>query len=130
AVVNTAQGRPGQSVAVFGSGGVGLNVIQGAVLAGAEPIIAVDLNDRKLEMAKQFGATHTVNPKAGDPVDAIIEKTGGIGVDYAFEVIGVPDVMTQAFLATRRGGKAIIVGVPPASAMVTVPGLMLPLHEQ
>ena len=130
AVINTAQVRPGQSVAVFGSGGVGLNVIQGAVLAGAEPIIAVDLNDRKLEMAKQFGATHTVNPKAGDPVDAIQELTGGLGVDYAFEVIGVPEVMTQAFMATRRGGKAVIVGVPPSSAMVSIPGMMLPLQEK
>jgi Zn-dependent alcohol dehydrogenase len=115
---------------VFGAGGVGLNVIQGAVLVGAEPIIAVDLNDRKLEMAKQFGATHTVNPKNGDPANAIIELTGGVGVDYAFEAIGVPDVMTQAFMATRRGGKAVIVGVPPSTAMVSVPGMLLPLHEK
>ncbi len=130
AVINTAQVRPGQSVAVFGSGGVGLNVIQGAVVAGAEPIIAVDLNDKKLELAKQFGATHTVNAKSGDPVDRIQELTGGVGVDYAFEVIGVPEVMTQAFMAARRGGKAVIVGVPPSTAMVSVPGALLPLHEK
>lgn len=130
AVINTARVRPGESVAVFGAGGVGLNVIQGAVLAGADPIIAVDLNDRKLTLAKQFGATHTVNGGSTDPVSAIQELTGGVGVDYAFEVIGVPDVMTQAFMATRRGGAAVIVGVPPASSMVSVPGMLLPLHEK
>ncbi len=130
AVINTAQVRPGQSVAVFGAGGVGLNVVQGAVLAGAEPIIAVDLNERKLVLARQFGATHTVNAGSTDPVSAIQELTGGIGVDYAFEVIGVPEVMTQAFMAVRRGGKAVIVGVPPSTAMVSVPGLLLPLHEK
>jgi S-(hydroxymethyl)glutathione dehydrogenase/alcohol dehydrogenase len=130
AVINTARVRPGQSVAVFGAGGVGLNVVQGAVLAGAEPIIAVDLNDRKLELAKQFGATHVVNGGATDPVGAIYELTGGIGVDYAFEVIGVPEVMTQAFMATRRGGMAVIVGVPPSTAMVSVPGMLLPLAEK
>jgi S-(hydroxymethyl)glutathione dehydrogenase / alcohol dehydrogenase len=130
AVINTARVQPGQSVAVFGAGGVGLNVVQGAVLAGAHPIIAVDLNDRKLGFAKQFGATHTVNAGSTDPVSAILDLTSMRGVDYAFEVIGVPEVVMQAFMAVRRGGKAVIVGVPPAGAMVSVPGMLLPLAEK
>jgi S-(hydroxymethyl)glutathione dehydrogenase/alcohol dehydrogenase len=130
AVVNTAHVQAGQSVAVFGAGGVGLNVVQGAVLAGANPIIAVDLNERKLGFAKQFGATHTVNAGSTDPVEAIKELTGGRGADFAFEVIGIPDVITQAFMAVRRGGKAVVVGVPPAASMVSVPGFFLPLAEK
>jgi NDMA-dependent alcohol dehydrogenase len=130
AVINTARVQPGQSVAVFGAGGVGLNVVQGAVLAGAHPIIAVDLNERKLSFAKQFGATHTVKGGASDPVEAIKELTGGRGVDFAFEVIGLPEVVAQAFMAVRRGGKAVVVGVPPATATVSVPGFLLPLAEK
>src|SRR5207237_5466939 len=110
AVINTAHVQPGQSVAVFGAGGVGLNVVQGAVLVGAHPIIAVDLNDRKLGFAKEFGATHVVNGGSADPVGAIQELTGGRGVDVSFEVIGRPEVIVQAFLALRRGGKAVVVG--------------------
>jgi len=130
AVINTARVQPGQSVAVFGAGGVGLNVVQGAVLAGAHPIIAVDLNERKLGFAKDFGATHTVNAGATDPVNAILELTGMRGADFAFEVIGRPEVVTQAFMAVRRGGKAVVVGVPPAMAMVSIPGMLLPLAEK
>ncbi len=130
AVMNTARVAPGEAVAVFGAGGVGLNVIQGAVLCGANPIIAVDLNERKLGFAKQFGATHVVNGGNGDPVDAIKELTDGRGVDYAFEVIGRPEVVTQAFMATRRGGKAVVVGVPPVSGMFELPGFLFPLAEK
>jgi NDMA-dependent alcohol dehydrogenase len=130
AVFNTARVQPGESVAVFGAGGVGLNVIQGAQIAGANPIIAVDLNERKLGFARQFGATHTVNGGSSDPIGAIQELTGGRGVDVAFEVIGVPDVVLQAFMATRRGGKAVIVGVPPMGAMISVPGALVPLSEK
>jgi S-(hydroxymethyl)glutathione dehydrogenase/alcohol dehydrogenase len=130
AVINTARVEPGASVAVFGAGGVGLNVVQGALIAGAEPIIAVDLNERKLAIAKQFGATHTVNAGATDPVGAVQELTGGRGVDYAFEVIGRPEVVVQAFLAVRRGGKAVVVGVPPPTEMIPVPGMLFPLAEK
>src|SRR5438477_9811366 len=130
AVINTARVQPGQSVAVFGAGGVGLNVIQGAVLAGAHPIIAVDLNERKLGLARAFGATHVVNGGAGDAVAALQELTGGRGVDVSFEVIGSPDVILQAFLGTRRGGKTVVVGVAPATAMVSLPGFLLPLAEK
>src|SRR4029077_20354772 len=87
AAVNTAKVRPGETVAVFGCGGVGLNVIQGAALCGASRIIAVDLAPKKLAWAKEFGATDIVNAGEGDPPDQIRALTGGLGVDYAFEVI-------------------------------------------
>src|SRR5207249_18013 len=130
AVINTARVGAGQSVAVFGAGGVGLNVVQGAALVGAHPIIAVDLNDRKLDLAREFGATHVVNGGSADPVGAIQELTGGRGVDVSFEVIGRPEVIVQAFLALRRGGKAAVVGVAPAAATVSLPGFLLPLAEK
>jgi S-(hydroxymethyl)glutathione dehydrogenase/alcohol dehydrogenase len=110
AVVNTAAVKPGSTVAVFGCGGVGLAAIQGAKLVGAKRIIAVDLADNKLELAKNFGATDTVNAKE-DPVAAIQALTGGIGVDYTFEVTGNPTVMSQAYAAARRGGTVCIIGV-------------------
>ncbi len=130
AVVNTAQVRPGQTVAVFGCGGVGLNVIQGAALSGAGRIIAVDMVPQKLTWAKEFGATDVVNAKDGDPVDAIRELTGGIGVDYAFEVIGVPSVIQQAFMAVKRGGKAVVVGVAAMGVNVEIPAAALALEER
>lgn len=112
AVVNTAKVEIGSSVAVIGAGGVGLNVIQGAVLAGASRIIAIDLRDNKLEMAKQFGATDTVNASSDDPVAAVRGLTGG-GADYAFEVIGSPEAISQAFDMVGAGGEAIVVGMAP-----------------
>lgn len=131
AVINTARMRPGETAAVFGCGGVGLNVIQGAALCGAATIIAVDLLPRKLAWAKEFGATACINPQeVSDVPDAIRSLTDGVGVDYAFEVIGVPAVITQAFLSTRRGGKAIIVGVPGFGQDVSIPGSILALEER
>jgi S-(hydroxymethyl)glutathione dehydrogenase/alcohol dehydrogenase len=131
AAVNTAKVQPGQTVAVFGCGGVGLNVIQGAALCGAARIIGVDLAKSKLTLAKQFGATDVVDASGdADVPGAIKELTAGIGVDYAFEVIGVPAVITQAFLSVKRGGKAIVVGVPGFGLDVSVPGIMLPLDEK
>ncbi len=115
AVVNTAQVTEGSTVAVWGCGGVGLNAIQGAVIAGASRIIAVDVQDSKLAFAREFGATDTVNGAAVDPVEAIVELTDG-GVDYAFEVIGKPETVRQAFDATCAGGTACMVGVPPPGA--------------
>ncbi|MFB0506178.1 MAG: zinc-binding dehydrogenase [Thermodesulfobacteriota bacterium] len=111
AVVNAAQVRPGASVAVFGTGGVGLNVIQGAALVGAEKIIAVDLLDNKLEFAREMGATHEVNASQTDPVARIKELTGGQGVDYAFEVIGLPETVSQSVEVLRKRGVAVIIGV-------------------
>ncbi len=114
AALNTARVQAGKSVAVFGCGGVGLNVIQGAAIAGAEPIIAIDILDNKLEMGRQFGATHTVNSAETDPVEAIQELTDGKGVHYAFEAIGLsPEPYTQAILCTRRRGVTVFVGHGP-----------------
>jgi Zn-dependent alcohol dehydrogenase len=133
AALNTARVQPGETVAVFGCGGVGVNVIQGAAIAGAARIIAVDVVDQKLEWAKGFGATDVINVRGldGDGAsDAVREKMHGIGVDVAFEAIGVPDVIRQAFLSTRRGGKAVIVGVAPFGIDISVPACMLPLEER
>jgi S-(hydroxymethyl)glutathione dehydrogenase/alcohol dehydrogenase len=115
AALYTAKVEPGSSVAVFGLGGVGLSVIQGAVLAGAEQIIAIDTNPRKFELAKQFGATDAFDPRgAADPVEAILELSGG-GVDYSFECIGNVEVMGQALQVAHRGwGQSIIIGVAGA----------------
>lgn len=110
AVLKTAQVKPGSSVAVFGCGGVGICMIQGAVLAGAERVIAVDLNEAKLEMAKQFGATHTL--QASDKVAKEIKGlTDRKGADYTFEAIGIAAVVEQAYAATRLGGKCTVVGM-------------------
>jgi S-(hydroxymethyl)glutathione dehydrogenase/alcohol dehydrogenase len=131
AVFNTARVKPGETVAVFGCGGVGLNVIQGAAIAGAARIVAVDVIDKKLEFAKKFGATDILNVRgAGESSEEVRALFGGIGVDVAFEVIGSPDVIRQAFLSTRRGGKAVIVGVAPFGVDVSVPACMLSLEER
>jgi S-(hydroxymethyl)glutathione dehydrogenase/alcohol dehydrogenase len=130
AAVNTAKVQPGDTVAVFGCGGVGLNVIQGAVLCGASRVIAVDLSPAKLELAKTFGATDVVNGKDGNAPDQIRNLTSGLGVDFAFEVIGVPAVITEAYFSLKRGGKVIVVGVPPMGEMVQIPGQMIALEEK
>ena len=109
AAINTAKVVPGSSVVVFGCGGVGISCIQGAKVCGAAEIVAVDLVDDKLETAKKFGATHGVKPEDLAAVQA--EITGGAGFDYAFEAIGHPATMRNAYDAVRRGGTAVIVGV-------------------
>jgi S-(hydroxymethyl)glutathione dehydrogenase / alcohol dehydrogenase len=121
AVMHTAQVEPGSTVAVIGVGGVGLNVIQGAQLAQAGQIIAVDLAPNKLEMARQFGATDVVNAGQGDPVAAVHALTGGWGVDYAFEVIGNPATIAQAYAMIRPAGAAVIVGLTRVDAHVSIP---------
>lgn len=130
AVINCAKVRPGSSVVVFGTGGVGLNAVQGARLAGAAKIIAVDLVDRKLEFARQFGATHTVNAAGGDPVAQVRALTGGRGVDYAFEVIGLPKTMRQAYDCLAKRGTAVVVGVAPMTMEVAVPVMSLVYEER
>ncbi len=130
AAMNTAKVEPGDHVAVVGCGGVGLNVIQGAVLCGAEMVIAVDVVAAKLEMAKQFGATHVVNPNDGKFVDQIKSLTQRKGCDYVFEAIGNPEVIQDAFYAVRRGGKLVVVGVPPVRAPLSFPAYAFPLDEK
>jgi len=109
AALNTAKVTPGSSVVVFGCGGVGISAIQGARVAGAAEIVAVDLVDSKLEDAQRFGATHAVKP---DELDSARQSiTGGDGFDYAFEAIGLPQTMRSAYDTIRRGGTACIIGV-------------------
>jgi S-(hydroxymethyl)glutathione dehydrogenase/alcohol dehydrogenase len=124
AVLNTASVEAGASIAIFGTGGVGLSAVQGGVLAGATTIIAVDLLDNKLAWAHEFGATHAINASRDDPVQRIRELTGGYGVDYAFDAIGRPQVTRQAFDAVRRGGMAVVVGVLPTGSEIALPGAM------
>jgi len=128
AALNTAHISKGDTIAVVGCGGVGLNVIQGARIAGAEEIIAVDMVESKLQLAKDFGATTTVNASQGDAVSQVMELTGQRGADVAFEVIGLKQTIDQTVMMTRRGGQAILVGVPSMDVMVEVPaffGLVL-----
>jgi S-(hydroxymethyl)glutathione dehydrogenase/alcohol dehydrogenase len=115
AVLNTAKVTAGQSVAVFGLGGIGLSVVQGAVMAGAERIIGIDTNPRKFELARQLGATDTIDPTGvGDIVEAVVDMTDG-GVDHSFECIGNVEIMGQALACTHRGwGQAVIIGVAGA----------------
>src|SRR5439155_306007 len=129
AVVNTAKVEAGASVLVIGAGGVGLSVIMGAHLAGASPIVVADLQESKLEFARGFGASHTINAGQQDPVAAARELSGG-GVDYAFEAIGLGKTMTQAFQALRRGGTAVAVGVAPPDHVVSVNATDLVFQEK
>jgi S-(hydroxymethyl)mycothiol dehydrogenase len=112
AALYAADVQPGTSVAVFGCGGVGDSVISGARLAGATTIIAVDIDPRKLEWAKEFGATHTVDAYQSDPVAQIKALTGGNGVNYSFEAVGIPATWEQALWCRDLAGTCIIIGVP------------------
>jgi Zn-dependent alcohol dehydrogenase len=105
---------------VVGCGGVGLNVIQGAKIAGAEKIIAIDMFESKLKMAEQFGATDLVKADEGDAVTNVTQLTGGRGVDVAFEVIGLGPTIEQTINMTRNGGEAILVGVPRMDVMLNL----------
>lgn len=130
AVINTAKVEPGSSVAVFGCGGVGLNVIQGARLAGAERIIAIDRLPGKLAQAKRFGATHTLNADDGDIVEAVRALTEGRGADYTFEVIGIPEVMAKAYYAARPAGTVVIIGGAAPRTRLSISAGMVPRFEK
>ncbi len=130
AVLNTAQVAPGSRVAVFGAGGVGLNAIQGAVIAGAERIIAVDTQARKLVMARAFGATDAVDATNIDPVEAIRGLTDGRGADYAFEAIGRKETIEQAFAATRKAGTCVVIGLGNIKDSISLNIFFLPLLEK
>jgi S-(hydroxymethyl)glutathione dehydrogenase/alcohol dehydrogenase len=116
-----ARVTPGSTVAVFGAGGVGTSIIQGARIAGAAKIIAVDPAPAKKQLAASFGATHYVDPVAHDPVQQIKEITGGRGVDYSLEVVGNVKVMQQAYYAARRGGTIVYLGNVGPTEMVSLP---------
>ncbi|MCM8746665.1 Zn-dependent alcohol dehydrogenase [Thermomicrobium sp. CFH 73360] len=130
AVLFAAGVRPGESVLVIGCGGVGLNVVQGAALVGAGPIIAADIVPQKLEWARQLGATHTVNPKEQDLLEAVRSLTEGRGADYAFEVIGRAETIQQAYAATRKGGTMVVVGLTPMGTAIPLDPLDLLRSEK
>ena len=131
AVWRTAGVRPGDRVAVIGCGGVGLSALMAAVAVGAEPVIAVDAKQAKLDVAREFGASAGVL-WAGSPeatAEAIVEASGG-GVDYAIEATGRPEAMTTAFLSTRAGGAAVLIGIPREDATMTLPAVTIARMER
>ena len=120
-VINRAKVKIGDTTAVFGCGGVGLNTIQGCSIAGASKIIAIDPVDSKLTKAIELGATHTINPTKTDTVEEINAITSG-GVNFAFDVVGDPKVIKTAFTSTRPGGTTVIVGIPPTDLEISIKG--------
>lgn len=121
--------QAGESVAVWGMGGIGLSIIQGARLAGADPIIAVDLEGSKEEIARKMGATHFINSSEEDPVPIIREElTGGAGVHWVFEAIGDPGAYLQSFFVLKNGGKMMAVGIPSCEDMVMLPFYAIPFQ--
>ncbi len=129
AVQNTAKVHPGATVAVIGCGGIGLNCIQGAYLAGARQIIAVDMVESKLELARQFGATDTVDASKGDPVGQVMSLSGD-GVDYSFEAIGLKQTAEQAFNILRRGGTGTLIGMIPFGTNIELPGFAFLMEKK
>ena len=121
AAMNTGGVKRGDSVAVFGCGGVGDAAIAGSKLAGASTIIGVDIDDRKLQWAKEFGATHTINATATEPVERIRELTQGNGVDVSIEAVGTPQTYEQAFYARDHAGTLVLVGVPNPDMKIELP---------
>jgi S-(hydroxymethyl)glutathione dehydrogenase / alcohol dehydrogenase len=125
AALRTARIEAGQRVAVFGCGGVGLAIIQGARIAGAGQIIGIDVFEGKLEMARHVGATHVVNGKEDDAVKAVRALTGGAGVDHAFEAVGLASLVRQAIESLAIRGTATIVGVLPPDALISFPWMAI-----
>lgn len=129
AAIYTAGVRPGESVVVFGCGGVGLNILQGAALCGAEKIIAVDVNQTKMQMAQQFGATHTLI--ADDHiVERVRDLTGGRGADHSFEAVGIPALQETTFAAARSGGTVVLAGLSAMGSSTNLPGSIITRTEK
>lgn len=129
AVINTARVRPGETVAVIGCGGIGLNAVQAAAIVGAGRVIAVDRVPAKLDLAVTFGATDVVDASAVDPVMAVLELTGG-GVDHSFEAIGLRATAQQAFAMLRNGGTATVIGMIPLGQKVEIDGFQLLMEKR
>jgi S-(hydroxymethyl)glutathione dehydrogenase/alcohol dehydrogenase len=130
AALLTAKVQPGSTVAVIGCGGVGQSVIQGARIAGASRIFAIDPVELKRKTAEQLGATDLVDPAQGDPIQQVKAATGGRGADYAFEVIGLPETILQAYNTARRGGTVVVVGMPRIEDTVTFSAMQLFYEEK
>ena len=129
AVTNVANVQPGDSVAIWGLGGIGLNILRAAALRHANPIIAVDSEASKEELAKEFGATHFICNKDNDPIPVIQEITGG-GAQFVFEAIGDPGAIAQAYWATGIGGTMVLPGITPAAETTHLQLMLLPLHQK
>ncbi len=129
AVVNTARLQPGQSAAVVGLGGVGLASVLGAIASGARQVVAVDLSDDKLALARELGASHTVNARDPDAAEQVRAATGG-GVEFAFEMAGAARAMELAFKITKRGGTTVTAGLPPPTATLALPLVQLVAEER
>lgn len=129
AVLNTAKVHAGETVAVIGCGGIGLNAIQGAAIAGAGRVIAIDRIASKRELALSFGATDVVDALAGDPVGAVLEPTDG-GVDHAFEAIGLASTAQQAFNMLCKGGTATVIGMVPLGERIEIDGFQLLMEKR
>ena len=129
AALNTCEIRPGDSVAIIGCGGVGLNVVQGARIACAQMIIAIDTSSTKLERARTFGATHAIDASRQEVEATVSELTETRGVDAAFEVIGLKSTMEQALAITRRGGQMVLVGVPPRGELLNIQALPMLISQ-
>ncbi len=139
-VTNTAKVQPGDSVAIWGLGGVGLNILRACAMQHANPIFAIDLEGSKEGLAKEFGATHFIDNSKEDPVPTIQLLTGGVkmpdgnimggGVDFAFEAIGDPGAIIQAWWSTTIGGKVIVPGITPHDQTTNIPLMLLPLHQK
>lgn len=131
AAIHRAKVEPGSTAMVIGCGGIGMNAVQGAALAGARMVIAVDTVDFKLEEAKKFGATHTINPKNQDVVQTVKDLTYGEGVRYAFEAIATPATIGQAYACTAKNGTVVVIGLTSATAeSIPVPPLDLVLFQK
>jgi S-(hydroxymethyl)glutathione dehydrogenase/alcohol dehydrogenase len=139
-VCNTAKVQPGDAVAVWGLGGVGLNVLRACVMQHAYPIFAIDLEESKASLAKEFGATQFICNSKEDPVPIILKATGGVqtpdgmwmggGVNYAFEAIGDPGAIIQAWWSTCIAGRVIVPGITPFDQTTNLPLMLLPLHQK
>jgi len=125
AALNTAGITPGDSVAIIGGGGVGQSVVQGARIAGAGRIFIIDPVEMKRKTAEVNGATDLIDPSAGDPIQQVKDATGGRGADVVLEVVGLPETILQAFQTARAGGTVVVVGMPRADAMITMPAFPL-----
>lgn len=130
AVSNAARVRGGESVVIIGAGGVGLNVAQGAQLAGCDPIIAVDLRSSALVLAREFGATHALEATAGNVGEAVRELTAGRGADHVFDTVGTPNTINQALECTSKGGAVVLTGLARTDTLASIPTFPFVMQEK
>jgi S-(hydroxymethyl)glutathione dehydrogenase/alcohol dehydrogenase len=130
AVNNAARAQAGNSVVIIGAGGVGLNVAQGAALAKCDPIIAVDLRATALTLARDFGATHTVDAATQNAVEGVRELTHGRGADFVFDTVGAPSTITQAMDCARKGGSIVVTGLSRTDTLASIPAFPFVMQEK